>query len=186
MSFLLSLASKRALFTTASKDSHSRRLEWWDGSRCSRLWRMDSSWMETGERLTWKTGQLSIITGLFLSKARYLHAPIESLLTLLKRDEKTSWWSFMLIPSHIFNNSSSSSVLNSSNVSHWIIRSSSSMSLQYYSTDFHRRALHWFSGDCFLFLNSFSFLCLSELEVLSSILFIQDQGPAVYPFLNWT
>lgn len=58
LSFLLSLASKRALFTTASKDSHSRRLEWWDGSKCSRLWRMDSSWTETGERLTWKTGQL--------------------------------------------------------------------------------------------------------------------------------
>lgn len=57
-SFLLSLASKMALFTTASKDSHSRRLESWDGSKCSRLWRMDRSWTETGERLTWKTEQL--------------------------------------------------------------------------------------------------------------------------------
>lgn len=64
MSFLLSLASKRALFTTASNDSHSRRLDWWDGSKWSKLCRMDSSWMETGERLTWKTGQLSIAPSL--------------------------------------------------------------------------------------------------------------------------
>lgn len=75
--------------------------------------------------------------------------PREGLLTLLKRDEKTSWWSFMFIPSHIFSNSSSSSILNSSNVSHWISRSSSSMSLKYYSTHFHWRALHWFSDNYF-------------------------------------
>lgn len=81
----------------------------------------------------------------------WLCTPCEGLLTLLKRDEKTSWWSFMFIPSHIFNNSSSSSILNSSNVSHWISRSSSSMSLQYYSIHFHWRALHWFSDDCFCF-----------------------------------
>lgn len=84
----------------------------------------------------------------------WLCTPCEGLLTLLKRDEKTSWWSFMFIPSHIFNNSSSSSILNSSNVSHWISRSSSSMSLQYYSIHFHWRALHWFSDDCFC-LNGF-------------------------------
>lgn len=70
------------------------------------------------------------------------HTPCEGKLTLLKRDEKTSWWSFMFIPSHILNNSSSSSILNSSNVSHWISRSSSSMSLQYYSIRFHWWALH--------------------------------------------
>lgn len=147
MSFLPSLASKRALFTTASKDSHSRRLEWWDGSKCSRLWRMDSSWTETGERLTWKTEQLPSQHGWFQAKwvnfaIVWSCTPCEGLLTLLKRDEKTSWWSFMFIPSHILNNSSSSSILNSSNVSHWISRSSSSMSLQYYSIHFHWRALH--------------------------------------------